>query len=409
MLLRARVVLPVTSPAIEDGVVRVEDNRIQTLGRHSEIVPIAGERVLDLGEAVLLPGLINAHCHLDYTEMAGKIPPQKTFSDWIKAIVAMKASWSYSDFAHSWATGAKMLLASGVTTVADIESVPELLPDLWSVTPMRVISFREIISLKKTLESQFRSAQTAAQWAALAHPSGVTGLSPHAPYTTHPDLLHWAAQTARTRQWLLTTHVAESEEEFEMFQNASGPMFEWLKAQRDMEDCGKGSPVQHLERSGYLSERLIAAHANYLAEGDAELLARHGVHVVHCPRSHAYFGHAPFPYEVLSKTGVNICLGTDSLATIKKERGRAPELNLLAEIRAFAASYPSIPPEILLRMATANPARALGHANDLGQIAPNALADLIAIKYTGPVENAASTLLQPQVEIMATIINGRLI
>ena len=194
-----------------------------------------------------------------------------------------------------------------------------------------------------------------------------------------------------------------------MFHEASGPMYNWLKTQRDMSDCGKGSPVQHLERCGYLSERLIAAHANYLEEGDPELLAQRGVHVVHCPRSHAYFGHAPFPYESLSKAGVNICLGTDSLATVKKERGRAPELNMFAEMRSFAAANPNVPSETIVRMVTVNPARALVRPADLGQLSPNARADMIALKYTGSLNDAWSALLQPKPQLLATIINGKLL
>ena len=414
MLLRARIVLPISTPPIENGVVRVEGNRILTVGRWGEVFRMSGEDVVDLGESVLLPGLINAHCHLDYTDMAGQIPPQKSFPDWIKAILALKASWGYSDFARSWANGAKMLLQSGVTTVVDIEAVPELLPDVWSVTPMRVISCREIISLKKTQESQFRLAQAAAQWAVLDH-MGVSGdrrygLSPHAPYTTHPEVLRWAAREAQSRDWIVTTHVAESREEFEMFRNASGAMYEWLKTQRDMSDCGELSPVQHLERCGYLSDRLIATHANYLGEGDSELIARRGVHVVHCPRSHTYFGHAPFPYDALSKAGVNICLGTDSLASVKKPtravRGQPLELNLFSEMRAFALAHSNVTPEQILRMVTTNPARAIRRENELGQLVLNAIADLIAVEYSGPIEEAASALLEAKPKLRATIING---
>jgi aminodeoxyfutalosine deaminase len=413
MLLRARIVLPVNTPPIENGVVRVVEGRIQTLGRRGEIVPISGESRIDLGEVILLPGLINTHCHLDYTNMAGQIPPQKTFSDWIKAMVAMKAGWSYSDFAHSWAAGATMLLASGVTTVLDVEAVPELLPDVWSVTPIRVVSLREIIALKKTPDSRFQSAQAAAQWAALPHPARITGLSPHAPYTTHADLLRWCSRFSVSHNWLLTTHVAESQEEFDMFRHASGAMHEWLKTQRDMSDCGKYSPVQHLEQCGYLSERLIAVHANYLDKGDAELLARRGVHVVHCPRSHAYFGHAPFPFEALSKAGVNICLGTDSLASVRKVGRGVPaeplELNLFAEMRAFAAAFPNVPPESILHMVTLNPARAIGRAAELGQLSPNAFADIIALEYSGSVKDACSALLQPKPKLTATMINGQVV
>lgn len=402
MLLRSRIILPVSTPPIENGAIRIAGNRIQTVGRLGEIVPLPGEQVIDLGESILLPGLINAHCHLDYTDMAGQIAPQKTFSDWIKAIVALKAGWSYSDFAHSWASGAKMLLRSGVTTVVDVEAVPELLPDAWSVAPLRVISCREIISLK---HSEFMLEQTAAQWAALRHPSGQAGLSPHAPYTTTADVLRWAARTAQARDWLLTTHVAESQEEFDMFRHASGPMYDWLKTQRDMSDCGRGSPIQHLERCGYLSDKLLAIHANYLEPGDAELLARRGAQVVHCPRSHAYFGHAPFPYEALAKAGVNICLGTDSLASVKKERNRLPQLDLFAEMRAMTG----LAPETVLQMVTLNPARALGRADELGRLSPNALADLTAVAYPGPLENSAAALLQPKPKILAMMIDGVLL
>lgn len=408
MLLRARIVLPISSPPIENGVVRIEGSRIQTLGRWGEIFSMSGEQVIDLGESILLPGLINAHCHLDYTDMAGQIRPQKDFPNWIKAILALKSAWSYSDFARSWANGAKMLLRSGITTVLDVEAVPELLPDVWSVTPIRVISFREIISLRKTQESEFKLAQAAAQWAALdgEREPRIVGLSPHAPYTTHADLLRWAAHEAERRNWLLTTHVAESQEEFDMFRHASGAMYEWLKTQRDMSDCGHKSPIQHLDQCGYLSTRLIAVHANYLEAGDVARLASRGVHVVHCPQSHLYFGHAPFPYDPLARAGVNICLGTDSLASVKKNARQAPELSLFAEMHAFASAHPGVPPTTIVQMVTLNAARALGRASDLGQLAPNALADMIALEYSGPVDDGPAALFEHRPKLLTTIING---
>src|SRR5204863_9084170 len=101
----------------------------------------------DLGEVVLMPGLVNAHCHLDYTDMAGQLAPPKAFPDWLKLITTAKAGWSYSDYAESWVTGAKMLVRTGTTTLADIEAVPELLPDVWDATPLRVISFLEMLGI----------------------------------------------------------------------------------------------------------------------------------------------------------------------------------------------------------------------------------------------------------------------
>ena len=116
---------------------------MRTVSRwRDQTVPV-GEPVVDLGETVLLPGLVNAHCHLDYTDMAGEIAPTRFFTDWIKTITAAKAGKIYADFAQSWLRGAQMLLRTGTTTVADIEAVPELLPEVWRATPLRVFSFLE--------------------------------------------------------------------------------------------------------------------------------------------------------------------------------------------------------------------------------------------------------------------------
>src|ERR1051325_8109022 len=102
MLLRARTVLPACSPPIEDGGVFVRNGRIEAVGRFREVRRPHHDEFLDLGDSILLPGLINAHCHLDYTDMVGKLSPGKSFSDWIKAIVALKAGWSYTEFVRSW-------------------------------------------------------------------------------------------------------------------------------------------------------------------------------------------------------------------------------------------------------------------------------------------------------------------
>ena len=104
------------------------------------------------GEVVLLPGLVNAHCHLDYTDMAGELPPPRTFTDWIPLITAAKTAWGYSDYARSWLRGAHMLLRNGTTTVADIEAMPDLLPELWDATPLRVFSFLEMTGIRARRE-----------------------------------------------------------------------------------------------------------------------------------------------------------------------------------------------------------------------------------------------------------------
>src|SRR5882724_6125319 len=152
MLLRARTVVPISQPPIADGAVVVENGRIAALGRWKDLATHETGHALDLGEVALLPGLVNAHCHLDYTNMAGQFPPPKLFTDWIKLITTTKAGWGYSEFAESWLAGSKMLLRTGTTTVGDIESVPELLPEVWGATLLRVISFLEMTGIRTRRE-----------------------------------------------------------------------------------------------------------------------------------------------------------------------------------------------------------------------------------------------------------------
>ncbi len=407
MILRARLVLPMRGPVIEDGAVFVSGERIIAVGKWSELKRTAGGSVEDLGEVILLPGLINAHCHLDYTDMAGKISPPRSFADWIKAMVALKAEWSYTDFAQSWVRGAQMLLRSGTTTVADVECVPELLPEMWHATPLRVISFRELINLKAQPPAKEVVADAIRGWSALPEAGGRLGLSPHAPYTTTAELLSIAAHEARKRKWLLTTHVAESEQEFEMFMYRHGALYDWLKHQRDMSDCGKGSPIRHLESADYLSPNLLAVHVNYLWRDDAMILARHGVSVVHCPRSHAYFRHLLFPRRELAEAGVNVCLGTDSLASTLKVGRRLPELSMFAEMQSLAAQEPELNAVAILEMATLNAARALGREGELGVLREGARADLIAVRFTGGSEGAADRVVHHYGAVHKAMIGGR--
>ena len=407
MILRARIVLPISRPAIENGAVVLSGHRIVSVERWRDREWHDSKEVVDLGESILLPGLVNAHCHLDYTHMGGSISPPRSFADWIKAMVALKGAWTYRDFAESWLEGAKMLLRTGTTTVADVEAVPELIPQMWSATPLRVISFRELISLKSRFAVNDQVDKAVQEWATLPEAAFRVGLSPHAPYTTSPELLRLVARVARERHWRLTTHVAESEQEFEMFMYRHGPLYDWLKNQRDMSDCGLGSPTRHLERCGYLNENLLAVHVNYLWRDDAAVLGQRKVSVVHCPRSHAYFRHLLFPRAELTAAGVNICLGTDSLASVLKVRNQPIELNMLAEMRALAAAAPDLTPAAIVRMATVNGAAALGKRGEVGELSPNALADLICIAFSGGVREAYEAVINHAGDVGAAMIGAQ--
>ena len=407
LLLRARAVVPVSQPPICDGAVLISGNRIAAVGRSRDLA--AGPRIptLDLGEVALMPGLVNAHCHLDYTNMAGEFPPPKVFTDWLKVITSAKSQWSYSDYAESWLSGARMLVRTGTTTVGDIEAVPELLPEVWNSTPLRVLSFLEMTGIRSRRPARAILKDAVERIDSLLPSRCWMGLSPHSPYATLPELLRLSAVTAHRRRLLLTIHVAESAQEFEMFASSHGEMFDWLqRSGRDMSDCGLGSPVQHLERCGALGDNLLAVHVNYLATKDAALLGKRKVNVVHCPRSHSYFKHEPFPLRQLTKTRVNICLGTDSLASVYKARRAPVELNLFDEMRALAASQPSLRPREILEMATLNGARALAMPGRIGQLSPRSFADLIAIPFAGKLADIYDAVLHHPGNVAGSMIDG---
>jgi len=396
-----------SAPVIRDGAVSIAGGRIVAVGRWKDLAGQRRSRTVDLGEVALLPGLINAHCHLDYTLMAGQLPPPKTFPDWLKAITETKAGWTRSDYLRSWRHGAGMLVRTGTTTVADVEAVPSLLPQAWRSTPLRVISLLEMIGIKKERLPRVVLQEALDKAASLGRSQPRIGLSPHAPYSTVPELLRLSAIEARRRRWPICTHLAESAIEFEMFTEARGEMYDWLaRSGRDMADCGHGSPVRHAERCGLLHDNLLAAHVNYLARSDAALLGKRSVSVVHCPRSHAYFRHGPFPLQRLLRAGVNLCLGTDSLASVYKTRRQAVELSMFDEMRALADREPTLSPARILALATINGARALGQGGRLGVLAPGAGADLIAVPLPEAGGSIPGRILERTTRVGASMIAG---
>ena len=375
MIIRARTVVTMDGAPINDGAVAVSDDRIIDVGKFDEITSRNAGKIVDLGEQALLPGLINAHCHLDYTCLRGKIPPQKSFTDWIRAINAEKAKLSPEYYLASINEGFGEAKRFGTTTIANLTAFPDLIPQ---TTPLiRTWWFAELIDVRapdranETVDLAVESLKSAPNW----------GLAPHALFTASENLYRRCEEIALRANILLTTHLAESREEMEMFRDASGPLYELLKSiGRPMDDCGNRTPLELI--LGALGDsalpRCIVAHLNEATESDFDLLERpeRRFHVVHSPRSHDYFKHSRFPFEKLHALGFNICLGTDSLAS-------NDNLSLFAEMREFEKEFPGIPPEKILQMVTVNPARALRQENALGQIRSGCRADLISIPCSG--------------------------
>ena len=381
MIIRSRVVVPIGGEPIENGAVAVEGNQIVGVGRFDEVKADRAGEILDLGEQVLLPGLINAHCHLDYTMLRDRIPPERSFTDWVRAINARKAALEEEDYLAAIATGLAECQNFGSTTLVNLETFPELLPRV-PRSPLRIWWCAEMIDVRSPVPVP-TVADNLHRWFQ-SHPElrGGIGLAPHAPYTASAKLYSETSAVSREYGLLLTTHLAESREEMEMFRDAKGPLFEFLKSiGRPMDDCGNATPLSGLRRNDQIDERWLVAHLNELSEDDFDLLAcGRKFHVVHCPRSHSFFGHAPFALRRLRALGFNVCLGTDSLASNSS-------LSLFSEMRELLRKEPWIAPREALEMTTANAARALGRGDSLGTIRPSFRADLIAI----PAQSGADT------------------
>jgi cytosine/adenosine deaminase-related metal-dependent hydrolase len=405
MIIRARQVVTMDGPPIENGAVAIEGNRIVAVGTVPDLQWVSDGPVIDLGEQVLLPGFINAHCHLDYTMMRGAIAAPKQFTAWVQRINALKRSLDSDDYLTAIQGGFGRLKKWGTTSVCNIEAFPELMTRL-GPSPLRTWWFYEMIDIRHRITTEDVVAGALAFFQHRGNSLDNFGLSPHAPYTASLKLFELANACASSFTMPLTTHLAESAEEFDMFRHAGGPLYNFMASlQRPMKDCGASTPFGHLWRNGAVGPQWLLVHMNALIEEDFQLLAElprgAGPHIVHCPGSHRYFSHPPFPARRLYDLGVNLCLGTDSLAS-------TDSLSLFEEMRKMRAAEPWLQPEELLRMITVNPARALRRRGQLGKIVPGAFADLIALPAPGTLGGVYEDIVNHDKPVSWMMIDGQI-
>jgi cytosine/adenosine deaminase-related metal-dependent hydrolase len=402
MILRARTLVTMTGPPIDNGAVAVKGNRIRAAGTFPEVAALFSGSVVDVGEQVLMPGLVNAHCHLDYTMLRRAIQPPRGFTAWVQRLNAIKRSLQDDDYIEAIRAGFAELLKWGTTTVLNIESFPELMSRL-PPPPIRTWWFYEMIDVRKRITTEDLMDGVGIFFRKHADWLGGFGLSPHSPYTASAALYELASTCARQDNMPVTTHIAESAEEAAMFRRGSGPLYDFMRSLgRDMSDCGHGSPLSLLLGQELIGPEWIVAHMNELDESDFALLEKTPLHVVHCPASHRYFGHQAFPMDRLRAVGINVSLGTDSLAS-------TDSLSLFDEMRNVCDTHPSISPLQALEMATINPARALGRPRDLGCMVPKARADLIALPITPGGDSVFEEIVAYRRPVDWVMVNGQVL
>jgi aminodeoxyfutalosine deaminase len=377
LVLFAKYIVTMDRPQpIEDGFVLIQGSRILQVGRRQDLYFTPSLRMLDLGETVLLPGLINAHCHLDFTAFKGKVKYQGGFREWLRQMGAIGRAATVAEFKKSVQKGIKESLAYGTTTLCDVASSWESYPLLLK-SALRSFVFFELIDMAQpSTEQYWKTFQNRLKNLLHQNPPTDTcgwGLSPHTPFTVSKELLRLSKDYLNGHRNIPTTiHVAESGEETKYFKKGSGPMADRIKVLNPSWTIPHGTtPVQYLSQNGWMPKLDLGVHLNEVNDQDLKSLAKNRTAVVHCPGSHAYFGHEPFRYAKMKKMRIPVCLGTDSLASNQS-------LSLFREMRLFQKNYP-VSSEEVLSLVTVKPAQALGLGNALGRVKPGYLADLIGI------------------------------
>jgi aminodeoxyfutalosine deaminase len=384
---RARCIVPITRAPIHDGAIVTRGEDILAVDTWKQIRATYQGNYCDLGDQVLLPGLVNAHCHLEYSSMAQVIPPPKTFTQWIQSMVHEKKGMTETDYANSWMTGYQDLAKTGTTTVADMISQPQALFDNLPLEGSEVIPFFECIHLQGNPFDHSTLDMTETFLARAEETMGVkAGIAPHAPFTTTPILWEKLRERQALSSCRYSMHLAESRDEFDLFQHGNGPLHAWLKEMHHLPCWGdSASPVKTMATAGVLRPGMLLVHANKLTSDDIGILTTSKVSIVHCPRSHLYFGHPPFPYHALARQGINIALGTDSLASMRCNEVPL-HLNLFQEMRQMLDTYQDLSPDMVLRMGTLHGAKALNRGSTSGSLEPGKQADWISLPWQGSHE-----------------------
>lgn len=398
--LKAKWIFPVDRPPIENGLIEIVDGLITAVR-----IAQPQEAATDLGDVAILPGLVNAHTHLEFSLVAQPFQPALPFTDWIRSLVAYRRrefTPTSTVQRDALRIGAMEAESNGTTLLGEIATSGWDEVALPSRHP-RIVAFRELIGLRpEAVELQIELAE---EWLARGGQSErVTyGLSPHAPYSVSPELLQRSVELAKRFDAPIAMHLAETREELEFLADGRGPFVEMLKSFGAWPEGGLPTGRRPLDILRALADapRALVVHGNYLADDEIEFIAaRPQMSVVYCPRTHEYFGHEPHPWRRLLACGANVALGTDG-------RGSNPDLSLWNELIFLRERSPDVAPSTLLELGTLGGALALGCEHDCGSITPRKRADLVAVSLSGsgdPLEE----LLTADNKIVRTICGGKL-
>jgi cytosine/adenosine deaminase-related metal-dependent hydrolase len=375
---------PIDQPPIRDAVIETEDGIIQSI--------TSGRRPADrdLGNVVVLPGLVNAHTHLELSWLRGRVPPANRFTEWVKALVGIRRGTELlvtPDVVAAVHDAIRELRASGTVAVGDITN------SLAAVDPMLEAGLHGVVfhELLGFAERDGALVETTRERRAAAAARGARiSLAPHAPYSTSVELFKAIrAEVSGSKNPILSVHLGESVEEVELLQTGSGPWRGMLqtigvwRADWEIPACG---PVQFLDRHGVIDNRTLVVHGVQFDEAALDRLRQLGATLVTCPRSNHWVGAGYPPIGRFYRSGVPIAVGTDSLASVD-------DLNLFSELKTMRWLAPEVPARKILESATLVGARALGLESQLGSITPGKRPELIGVQLPDACDDVEEYLV----------------
>lgn len=377
ILIRAAWICPIASPPIANGWVAARDGRIVAVGGPEAPVPTAVDQVRDLGRVVVLPGLVNAHTHLELSWLRDRVPPAASFVAWMTGMFAARGGAverpDDPKVVEAARIAAREMREAGTIAVGDISN------SLASIVPiadegLSGIVFHELLGFSDTTGAAIERTRTAR--ATAPRRDGVrVSIAPHAPYSVSPELFQAIRRIVDENGGVTSVHVGESPEELEFVERGTGPWQAILRRlgvwREEWKAPGTG-PVQYLDAIGMLKPGTLAVHGTQLRDDDLRVLAERQCTLVTCPRSNQWVGVGVPPVERFYQSGVPVAVGTDSLASVA-------DLNLFAELKEMRWLAPSVPAGRFLESATVVGARALQLDAELGTIEAGKRAALIGV------------------------------
>ena len=383
---RAAWICPIDQPPIKDGIIAVADGRIRAVGKP----PVAPTGLKQLGNVAIMPGLVNAHTHLELSWLRGRVPPAARFTDWVKLLFAIRGRPDRGMPAEQIPPireAIREAKASGTIAVGDISN------SLAAVDAMREarldgVVFHELLGFKERDGALIESTR---QLRAAASAAGArVSLAPHAPYSTSLELFRAIRGAVDENACpIMSVHLGESAEEVEFLEKGTGAwrgMLETIGAWRDDWQVPACDPVAYLDQHGVIDDKTLVVHGVQFSDRALSRLAEIGATVVTCPRSNQWVGAGYPPIDRFYRSGVKVAVGTDSLASVE-------DLNLFSELKTMRWLAPAVPAAKILESATLEGARALGLGSELGSLTPGKRAAMIAVELPPQVDNVEEFLL----------------